>query len=63
MRDQVIFDVQRTGRRYTNDADKQLESMFLGLAPDATNVEIANELQRRGLDDFSYGRVVRGGKA
>jgi len=58
---QVIFDIQRTGRRYMSDADLQQECLFLGLEPTATTAEIAAELHRRGLDDFSAGRAMKMG--
>jgi hypothetical protein len=59
----VLYDVHNTGRRYMSVADMQQEISFLGLDPLCTPLELANEIHRRGLDDFSPGRAVKGAQA
>lgn len=59
----VIYDIHVRGRRYTNVADMRLEILFFGLDPLCTVKELDDEIHRRGLDDFSPGRVVRGASA
>lgn len=60
---EVIYDIQRTGRRYMNTADLQLEARLLGLTSSASLWDLGKELDRRGLNDYSAGRAVKGGNA
>jgi hypothetical protein len=59
----VLYDVQETGRRYMSNQDMRFEAKLLGLAPSATMNDIARELKRRGLYDYSMGRAMKGAKA
>lgn len=54
----VLYDVLQTGCRYMSSADLQFEARLLGLAGDATVLDLSRELRRRGLDDYSAGRSV-----
>ena len=61
--EQVIYDVHHLNSRYMSVADMQQEAWLLGLKPSDTVGDLAKELHRRGLDDFSLGRAVRGASA
>lgn len=63
MKNEVLYDVSLTGRRYTNTKDMLLEARLLGLEPSASLNDLARELKRRGLYDYSMGRAVKGDKA
>lgn len=55
----VLYDVQVTGCRYTNQADFQMEAQLLGLAPDSSPIDVLRELQRFKLDEYHRGCVVK----
>ena len=55
----VIYDVHHTNLRYMSKDDMRYEALFLGLDPACSIDELAEEIHRRGLDDYSRGRVVR----
>lgn len=59
----ILYDVQQTDCRYMSTGDMLMEARFLGLGDKATINDLAKELQRRGLDDYSAGRAVRGASA
>lgn len=59
----VLYDIHHTGLRYMSNADREFEAALLGLSPKCTIDVLAEEIHRRGLDDFSLGRAVRGASA
>ena len=64
MSQEVLFDIRNGKSRYTNVADMLLEARLLGVPMTATDVDLSNELRRRGLWPLQAGhRMVRRAKA
>lgn len=53
----VLYDIRTTGLRYMSKEDVLMEARLLGLSSDSTFAELSVELVRRGLNDYSPGRV------
>jgi hypothetical protein len=60
---EILYDVHHTNRRYMSSADMKIEKLLLGLPADCTIKRLSDEIHRRGLDDFSLGRAVKGANA